>query len=309
MSEPELTIVIPVYNHTGVYDLVDDFYRLHDKEMFRLIIIDQTAEGLHFKDDAPVHLHIKSYRNLGFSKSMNTGWKLSQTPYTLLANDDARLLNKDWYQAARTCVQKDGVLAVNPTSAVRTWDGGGNPRWFWDIHGDRFDFVKDKPFDQYTDEDYKKLLDIHNHGDGPGTTMFFTLCRTELRDIVGFLDEAYTNNGEDYDLNRRIYLTCRNCQKRKHEHDGDLLKCDYDTNKIFQPYQILTCNHGLIHHQCGVTKQNAVKAKEIDGYKLFVNAQNIFNKKWGSEDCNNPDIYGRNGSLAGNTPWFTEMQL
>lgn len=286
-----------------------DFYRLHDPQMFRIISIDQTKDGIQFPADTPVHLHIRTYRNLGFSKAQNTGWKLSTTPYTLLANDDVRLLNKAWYEAARTCVQKDGVLAVNPTSAVRTWDGGGSPRWFWDIHGDRFDFVKDKPFDQYTDEDYKKLLEIHNHGDGPGTTMFFTLVRTEMRDIIGLLDEGYLNNGEDYDLNRRTYLTCRHCQKHKSAHTGPDLLCGLDYREKFVHYHMLTCNHALIHHQCGVTKENSAKAKEGTAYDLVVRAKNIFTNKWGTEDCRDPDIYGHNGAIEPHVPWYTEVDL
>ena len=77
----------------------------------------------------------------------------------------------------------------------------------------------------------------------------------------------------------------------------------------FQPYAILTCTHSLVHHQCGVTKQNAVKAKEMDGYELVARAKNIFNEKWGSEDCDNPDIYGKLGSIEPNKPWVSEVDL
>src|SRR3990167_4046506 len=94
MTEPELTVIIPTYNNAhGAIELVRDFYRLHSPDMFRIISIDQTKDGIQFDADTPVHLHIKAYRNLGFAKAMNTGLKLSQTPYTLLANDDVRLLN------------------------------------------------------------------------------------------------------------------------------------------------------------------------------------------------------------------------
>ena len=38
------------------------------------------------------HLWIKSYRNLGFAKSMNLGATISQTPYIVMCNDDYGLI-------------------------------------------------------------------------------------------------------------------------------------------------------------------------------------------------------------------------
>ena len=297
----ELTVVIPTYNNpTGARELVSDFHRHHDMTKINLISIDQTKEGIIFDKDKPVHLHIRTYRNLGFSKAMNLGWKLSTTPYTLLANDDVRLLHHSWYETAKACVNKDGVLAVNPFPATRTWDGVGNPVYYWEAEPEKYDFIKDKPYEDYTDEDYEKLKEYHTSTDGPGTTMFFTLIRTEALKLIGGLDEAYWNNGEDYDWNRRVYLTCRNCQRRKYEHGAGC---------VFKPYAILTCTHSLVHHQCGVTKQNMAVAKETTGYDLVVKAKNIFNKKWGKEGEEAPDIYGKIGLENPTTPWYTEIDL
>ncbi len=314
--KPELTIIIPTYsNAQGAIDLVNDFYRLHDPESFRIISIDQTEDGILFQNK--VHLHIRSYRNLGFSKAINQGWKLSTTPYTLLANDDVRLLHPSWYEQAKACVSKDGVLAVNPFPATRTWDGGGNPVWYWDSekNGEKFQFIKDKPFEEYTDEDYERLKGLLTSSDGPGTTMFFTLLKTEAREIVGLLDEAYWCGGEDYDWNRRCFLTCSNCNKRKDQHteahEKIFCRDKYGGSSVtfFEPYKINTCTHSLVHHQASVSKQNAVKAKEANGYDLVAKNKNIFNEKWGSEDCDNPDIYGKTGTPKPNKPWFSQVDL
>lgn len=281
-SKPELTIICPTYNNSiGANNLVNDFYRLHDPDTFRIISIDQTQDGIRF--DKTVHLHIRSYRNLGFSKAMNTGWKLSQTKYTLLANDDVRLLSKRWYDDAKAHLeQSKDVLAVNPFPALRTWNGSGEPTWYWDVHKDKFGWTKDKPIESYTDEDYTRLQKLLAGGDPPGTCMFFTLLRTDSRESVGLLDEAYTNNSEDYDWNRRCFLKGK---------------------------KILTCTHSLVHHECGVTKQKAAAVGEMDGYDLVARAKNIFNEKWKSEDCDNPDIYGRSGSVKPNKPWCTQIPL
>jgi len=305
----ELTVVIPTYNNpVGAKELVSDLHRLHDPDTFRIISIDQTKEGIKFDSDKPVHLHIKTYRNLGFSKAMNMGMKLSTTPYTLLANDDVRLLHPSWYETARACVNKDGVLAVNPFPATRTWDGVGNPVYYWEAEPEKYAFIKDKPYEDYTEEDYAKLKEYHTSTDGPGTTMFFTLIRTEALKIIGPLDESYWNNGEDYDWNRRVYLTCRNCGNRKYNHYkgrcGSLIE-----SGSFQPYAILTCTHSLVHHQCCVTKQNMAKAKEGSAYDLVVKAKNIFNNKWGVEGEEAPDIYGKIGLEQPNGEWYKEIDL
>lgn len=277
---PELTICGLTYNNpSGAVDLVNDFYRLHDPSLFRIVWLDQTKDGIPFENI--VHLHIRSYRNLGFSKGMNTMWKLSQTPYTLLANDDVRLLSASWYEAAKAHL-KDGVLGVNPFPALRTWDGTGVPRWYWEIHGEWWQWTKDKPYESYTEEDYKKLQSKLNGGDPPGSAFYFTLLQTDARERIGLLDEGYLNNAEDYDYNRRCFI---------------------------KGFKIITCTHSLIHHHCGVTKQKAAAMKEVDGYDLVARAKNIFNTKWGTPDCPNPDIYGRSGALEPNSPWFQEVDL
>lgn len=317
MTSPELTVVIPTYNNPeGAIDLVHDFYRLHDPEMFRIISIDQTKEGIHFKDKEPVHLQVRTHRNLGFSKAMNTGWKLVQTPYTLLANDDVRLLDPRWYDEARADLEPQDVLATNPFPATRTWDGQGNVVWLWDLIDDatgqrdtRFDFVKDKPFEQYTAADYDKLHEIYGKGTGPGTAMFFTLLKTNTRSWVGLLDEAYLNNGEDYDLNRRIFLTCALCRQKKHEHWGNEY-CDGDASgRKFESFRILTSKNSLIHHQAGVTKQKAEAVGEGSTYESLVKAKNIFNEKWNITEQGPRDIYGENGTSEPSRPWWTEIPL
>lgn len=326
--QPECSVVILTYNNPeGAIDLVSDFYRLHDMTKFRLISVDQTEEGITFKPEEPVHLHVRTYRNLGFSKGMNTGIKLVQTPLMLLANDDVRLLNRKWYEEARADLEPQDVLATNPFPALRTWDKHGNVVWLWDLIDDktgerdtRFDFVKDKPFEEYTEEDYEKLHEIYGKGSGPGTAMFFTLMKTNARHYVGLLDEAFWNNGEDYDWNRRCFLTCWKCKEKKglhREHEGKLycraLHTDKDGRHLgdswFEPFRILTSRNSLIHHHCGVSKEKAAAKGEGSSYDLVVQGKNRFNDKWSTPDCPGPNIYGSDGALEPNIPWWSEVPL
>jgi glycosyltransferase involved in cell wall biosynthesis len=293
MKTPELTIVIPCLNNLGIHDLIDDLYRLHSPEMFRIIVIDQTQDGLTFKH--PVHLHIRTVKSLGWSKAVNIGWRLADTPYTLLANDDVRLLDPRWYEDLTQHFKDDAVLGANPFPALRTWDGSGTPTWYYDNNPEKFAWTKDKPFESYTKEEYDKLKKLLWGGCGGGTTYFFTMFKKEAKDIVGLIDEAYPINGSDYDHCRRIYLTCKNCKKPKHEHT-----CDN-----FEPYKVLTCTHSLVHHECGVSKANLAKNKELDGYQLVAKSKNIFHEKWGA----GADIYGHVGLEKPNTPWCSIMPL
>lgn len=299
----ELTIVCVTYNNPeGAKELISDFYRLHNPDTFTFISIDMTKDGIIFDKEKP-ELQIRTKRNLGFSQGMNIGWSLSRTPYTLLANDDVRLLRSSWYEEARAHLDSKDVLAVNPFPALRTWNGGGEPTWYYDTNP-KFEWTKGKAYESYTEEEYKQLQKDLWGGCSNGTTTFFTLVRTELRDIVGMFDENFPINASDYDLNRRIFLTCAHCNKRKNEHLGDELKCSFDESTYFSPYKMLTCTHSLVHHHCGVTKQIAQKNKEVDGYDLVASAKVGWGGKWGSEECKDPDIYGRDGLIIPSTPWY-----
>ena len=84
----------------------------------------------------------------------------------------------------------------------------------------------------------------------------------------------------------------------------------------FEPYQVLTCTHALIHHQCGVTKQRAEAAGQGTTYDSMVKSKNIFNTKWMKEGELNPDgtqhmpnIYGDDGSITPHSPWYQEIPL
>lgn len=323
MPSPEVTVIIPTYNNPeGAIDLVSDFYRLHDPDIFRIISIDQTLEGIKFRDKEPVHLHVRTYRNLGFSKSMNQGIKLVTTPYMLLANDDVRLLNRKWYEEAKMDLSHDDILATNPYPATRTWDKHGNAVWFWEdtrddgSRDDRLDTIKDKRFEDYTDADYDLIKQVHGAGVGNGTAMFFTLAKTNARHYIGLFDEAYWNNGEDYDWNRRCFLTCRKCKRRKSEHPS---RGDSDVNPFvpelvcwnvdFEPFRIVTSKNCYIHHQAGVTKEKAAAKGEGSSYDLVVMGKNIFNDKWKTPDCPAPGIYGADGAMEPNSPWWQEVPL
>lgn len=279
---PELTLVIPTYNNViGAKELVSDMYRLHDPEMFRIISVDMTKNGIDFEPDKPVHIHIRAYKNLGFAKGQNMGWKLATTPYILLANDDIRLLDARWYEDAKKCLNKENVLGVNPFPALRTWDGGGSPTWYWKTN-EKFLWTKDKPYESYTPEDYDKLKSLLTGGDGPGATTFFLLAKKELAEKVGYFDEAFAINANDYDLCRRAFI---------------------------RGFKINTCTHSLVHHHCGVTKENMAKAKEDTAYNMVIQAKGLWKEKWGTPSCHDADIYGKSGAIIPNTPWETVTDL
>lgn len=197
----------------------------HTPENFQVIIVDQTKNGIYdlvkrFKPE----VYLRSYRNLGFSKSMNMGGRLATTKYVTFANDDIEFLNKKWWSGIEETFAMDKrIIAVNPDSAkIAMWGYGLD-------HYTKYELL---PQEQcHTDEGYEYLLkgDYSNHKDAmikdrgvmvpmPKTFPFLqtgvvdgiaTWCTTFDREkfwmLGGFDEKYYPGGGEDHDICARAY--------------------------------------------------------------------------------------------------------
>jgi len=262
IEKAENTFIVPtIFFHPHLESCLKS---IHDhNENFRLIHIDQSndpkVEALGKKY---AHLYIKSYRNLGFAKAMNTGIKLADTPYVTLCNDDVDFISKRWFIDLKKILDKKKTakpeeyefLAIN-TASIKCL---GHPEC--DLG----------PYqEQYSDEDYDKLL-VPRKGYHPdhifeGSMMFCTVFHKSAFDIVGLLDEGYFPGGaEDYDWCRRCYQA---------------------------GYRYVSYNKALTYHHW-MTSRNHVRPSEEDYAKY---------QKWGSGADKwgygegDTDIYGRKG--------------
>lgn len=221
------TIIIPIIRPDSLGRLLDTLYA-YTKD-FYVFVIDQTGDETAFNEyNKLTHLWIKSYRNLGFSKAMNTGIRLADTPYITLANDDVEIISERWWQGILdTFAMNERIIAVNPMSPREGAFGYGLTAENSQVWQPPEGFVRDSsnpdfvlpdmgggvPFaykKEYTDAEYQWLLDKHprwqKNTTCDGLCMWFTVFKKESFEKIGLLDERfYPGSGEDYDMCGRAY--------------------------------------------------------------------------------------------------------
>lgn len=219
------TIIVPIIRADFIPKMLKSLYQ-YTPPNFRVIVIDQTKDDRAQREcQGMAHLWIKSYRNLGFSKAMNTGIVLSTTPYITLANDDIEFINGSWWQGIEDTFKMDErILAVNPMSPKEGAFGYGltqENRGTWkprsgffldpnDPEGVVPDFNGEPMTLELAKENYNFLLDSHpvwaKDTLCDGLAMWCTVFKKEGLEEVGLLDERfYPGSGEDYDMMGRIY--------------------------------------------------------------------------------------------------------
>lgn len=198
---------------------LDSLYKYTDMTNNRVIVVDQTQDGLHlFKDQ--VHLMLRPHRNLGFAKSHNEAtihalhWRAK---YVVNCNDDIELINKRWWDGILETFDTDPhILAVNPECPRIPMWGYGRP------HGEYTDILPYK--ETFTDADYDYLLKgdfeevakrypdlpasfpLRKEGVCDAIAMWMPVFKIECFEKIGLFDEKYfPGAGEDYDMDGRIY--------------------------------------------------------------------------------------------------------
>lgn len=199
-----------------VYRAIETLYKHTDMTDCRVIVVDQTMNGLQLSRDQ-VHLVLRPHRNLGFAKSMNEGiihglrWG---SEFITCANDDIEYMNSKWWEGITESfrIYGENTLAVNPMSPREPGWGYGLP------HGHYFDLIEYKK--EYSEEDYQFLLE-GNFENVQGLPVTFpkqkkgvidaiatwhTTFRASAFEKIGLFDERYyPGGGEDYDINARAY--------------------------------------------------------------------------------------------------------
>lgn len=223
--KPEVTFIIPIIQSNYIKTCLETLYKFTPVE-FRVIVIDQTGTDEAFIDAGNLaHLWITSYRNLGFSKAMNTGIRLSDTPYIGLLNDDLEFISDKWWQGILDTFSMDErIIAVNPMSPKEGSWGYGYREDNKDTWQPREGFVTDEsrlgvyplingsPIDTAVEasKHYDDLLNNHpvwnKDSMCDGIAMWATIFKKSGLDEVGLLDERfYPGGGEDYCMNIRAY--------------------------------------------------------------------------------------------------------
>lgn len=98
-GDPINTFIVPFLHHDMIEDCVDSIWEHCSPEKHRLIVVDNSCEeGMYEKLHDKCHLYIKSYRNLGCTKSWNIGPALSHTKYLTIIGDDTQIIHEKWWE-------------------------------------------------------------------------------------------------------------------------------------------------------------------------------------------------------------------
>lgn len=262
----ENSFVIPhLNNQKGLLRCLETLYK-YTPENFRVILIDQSDDQtLYEKVKDKAHLYVKVYRNLGFAKASNTGIRLADTEYVTVLNDDVEFINIRWWSGIMEIFNRYGeqTLCVNPSS-TRKLNALGQPV------NEGFEWKE-----SWTDEEYDAMLKHEGGGREQGividgiTPWCVTFNRERLLK-VGLFDESYfPGGGEDYDLQNRAYLKGK----------AGLVK----------GYRCLGTSTSVAWHWWLTTK------KTQDIFKTFEEASNLYKRKWGTPECENPYPNGSQG--------------
>ena len=263
------TFIVVHTNYDGLKKTLESI-RKYTPANFNIILIDQNP--VYQQVDDLVDLHIFTHgKNLGYAKAFNTGIRLSDTKYVSIWNDDAECINSKWWGGIEETFRRYSTtaLGVNPSSPRNPRASGEEP-----VNNMGIDYK-----DEFPESDYDLMLEKGQGHIIDGICMFATVFdRAKLDKVVGvipgkaWMDEHfYPGGGEDYDLNRRGYLT-------KNEENG------------MRGYRCLGTNLSFIWHWWYSTK------RLNDGVAGVKHCGNQWSDKWGTIEGGNVDLYGKLGT-------------
>lgn len=197
-----IDFVVPTYNNPNLRKSLLSLRRNTLPENIGKVILIDQHETYQEVDDL-VDIHVKTGK-LGFCKASNVGIRLSDACYVMVLNDDVEFLNPKWVEGIEETFRRcDNALGVNPSSPRNPGSPGGPCVDEWEYK------------ENMSDEEYNRL--VMEHGKGfviDGICTYATVFNRKLLDKVqgvvpgkAWFDEYFFNGGEDYDMNRRAYMS------------------------------------------------------------------------------------------------------
>jgi len=199
------TIVFPVVRTDLIKHALGSFWQHNDRELHRVIVIDQSRTGLDDLVNAGLaHAHLRVHRNLGFAGASNRGIRLADTRYVTVSNDDVIWFDPRWWEGVMKIFNRDEkMVAVNPSCPKL-------PGWSFGDKVDRYIAGADSP-EKCDWDTLKKETPLRGlvHGICMWCTTF-DMSRLSDIGVIGdrghlFDERFYPGGSEDYDLNARIF--------------------------------------------------------------------------------------------------------
>jgi len=216
------TFVCPIIRDIFIEDCLNSLWEHCDMEEHRVIVIDQTKDGIYDRIKDKVHAYVRPHRNLGFASAMNMGIRMATTKYVTCANDDIVFIDKNWWDGIlETFSRHPDMGGVNPFSIWETgWGYGAKPdkperiaevlkifgkdgRAFERNGQVFFSYLANE--DNITKEDIDYIKTVRP-GMIDGIATWCTTFKRESLALKGLFDERfYPGGGEDYDIGGRFY--------------------------------------------------------------------------------------------------------
>jgi GT2 family glycosyltransferase len=221
----ENTFVIPVVRDDLIERCLETLYE-RTPPGFYVYVVDQTPGGLPTEDLRRRYENLLVLRtprtqthttgNLGFSKAVNMGLALVETPYATLCNDDVEFIHPDWWAGVlRTFARVERVTPQRP-AAIVTPISVKLP--FWSIGQPAGDDHYVLPYRrEWSNEDWEFLVEephrvnerltIRPHTFNQGAELFCSVVHMDrVREIGPINERFYPGGGEDYDYSHRLRL-------------------------------------------------------------------------------------------------------
>lgn len=204
------TFVIPIIRADLLERCLETLYK-HTPHNFYVYVIDGSRHGIDKKIiDKYIHLYIRAYRNLGFTKATNTGVKLAQTKYVTMLNDDVEFIHNGWWDGILEAFEQVAEATPTRPPLLVTAASVKLPDWSVGLPSGEHHYII--PYkEEYTDEDWQwlvtqphyvnKHLTIKPDTVVDGINLYCSVIDREKLDKVGLLDELwYPGGADDYDL-------------------------------------------------------------------------------------------------------------
>lgn len=188
----EIDIVVPVFNALdSVRNCLESLVEHSDSFLIRIIIVNDGSESetnnwlRDFCHNKPRLKLIEHAKNLGYTKTVNHGLKVSTAPYVITLNSDT-IVTSGWLRRMVRCLESDPRIGiVGPLSNAANWQ---NVPYLKDHNK----FVINRLPDHLSVEDMGKLVANVSRQQYPRIPIINGFCfmiRRAVIDAIGYMDE------------------------------------------------------------------------------------------------------------------------
>src|SRR3990167_6150355 len=215
-----ITFVYPIIRRDYISKSIETLLKFTDKSKFKLIVVDQSIEGLPDMYDVDMVIRMK---NQGFAAAANTGLRVGlswDTQYLGVINDDTEFIYPTWLEDALEEFENDPrIMAVNPMCPkIAMWGYGHTEGEYLEIlpYKETYTpqdivYLKSGDYDETeiksrTSYKISKTFPFTQRGVVDAFAGWLPIFKRETLIQIGLYDERFfPGGGEDYDMMARIY--------------------------------------------------------------------------------------------------------